>query len=121
MRRTKLRRWKPVLAACFIALLVVPAAASAHMKWADQAVGYYADMPAIALPQQNARRLENDPRAPAPGAVQEVRTVKIGGGDNTLPLALSAAALAIALGGVGYVIFRLSPRMVRARRPTAEA
>ena len=121
MRGTKSRRWKPLLAACVIALLVLPAAASAHMEWAETPTGYYADMPAIAIPQQNAVRAENGARAAAPTAVEVVRTVKVGGSDNTLPLALSAAALAIALGGTAYMLFRLSPRMVRARRPTAEA
>jgi hypothetical protein len=121
MRGTNSRRWKPILVACVIAMLVVPAAAGAHMEWADQPVGYYADMPAIALQQQNARRAENDPRTTVPSAVHEVRTVKAAGSDNTLALALSAAALAVALGGAAYMVFRLSPRMVRARRPTAEA
>jgi hypothetical protein len=121
MTRTKRRHWKPALAACAIALLVLPAAASAGMKYTDAPAGYYADMPALALPQQNARRVQNDSRAPVPSAVQELRTVKAGAGDNTLALALSAAALAIALGGTAYMVFRLSPRMVRARRPTAEA
>ena len=49
MRGTKSRRWKPLLAACVIALLVLPAAASAHMEWAETPTGYYADMPAIAM------------------------------------------------------------------------
>jgi hypothetical protein len=121
MRRTKSRRWKPILAACFIALLVVPAVASAHMEWADEPTGYYADMPTLALAQQNARHAANDSHVPVPSEAPELRTVKIDGSDNTLPLALSAAALAVALGGAGYMVFRLSPRMVRARRPTAEA
>lgn len=120
MRGTKSRRWKSMLAACFIAMLVVPAAASAHMEWADEPVGYYADMPAIALQQQNAGHAQKR-HASVPSAVHELRTVKAAGGDNTLALALSAAALAVALGGAAYMVFRLSPRMVRARRPTAEA
>lgn len=123
MRATTSRRWKPILVVCFIALFVVPAAASAHMQWADEPTGFYADITATAVPQQTAQRVENGPRAPAPvpSAVQAVRTVKVATSDNTLALALSAAALGIALCGTAYMLFRLSPRMVRARRPTAEA
>jgi hypothetical protein len=114
MRGTKSSGWKPILAACFVALLLVPAVASAHMEWADEPTGYYADMPAIALPQDNARPAVSS-------AVHEMRTVKVGGGDNTLALVLSAAALGIALGGAAYIVLRLSPRTARSRRPTAEA
>ena len=112
MRRTTRLPWKPALAACVIALLVLPAAASAGMEYFDGPVGYYADLP------QTPLRHENAPQPRVSSAVTEVRTVKVGGSDNTLPLALSAAALGIALGGVAYVTFRLSPRMVRARRQT---
>jgi hypothetical protein len=104
MRTSKRSAWKHLLAACVIALLVLPAAASAME---------YADVPAIAVRQENAA-------VPAPTTVREVRTVRIDG-TRTLPIALSAAALGIALAGTGYVMFRLSPRTARPGRPTVGA
>jgi hypothetical protein len=104
MKTSKQMAWKPLLAACIIALLVLPAAASAME---------YADVPAIAFPHGH-------PNTPVTtSVVHEVRTVRTG--DRTLSLVLSAAALGIALGGTAYMTFRLSPRTGRARRPTAGA
>lgn len=93
-----LRIW--ALSACIVAVLALPAAASAMPH-----------DPIITLRQENGFPLATVHHAP-PGqaAVHVIRTVSSGGGDTTLPTVLAAAALGIALAGLGYVTVRLRPQ-----------
>ncbi len=82
---------KRLLIASLLALLLVPAAASAMLPREDPPVGV---------------RHENGPALSSPAA--RITTTN-GGGDSTLSIVLASAALGIALGGTAYMTFRLRP------------
>jgi len=89
---------KRLTLACILALLLVPAAASA--------------MRPLEAPPFN---YANNPATPPPAVVHEVRTVTKSS-DNTLPIALGAVALGVSLIGFGYLTYRTSRRPVPAAR-----
>ena len=97
--RTKRTIRHCVLGACLAALLALPAAAGA-MPQRD---------PSIALRQENGFPLAPVHHAP-PAATPVVRTIKVGGGDTTVPIVLAALALGIAFTGAAYITFRLRPQ-----------
>jgi hypothetical protein len=85
---------KRLLIVCLLALFLVPAAASATIPKPD---------PPVSIRHENGPVLA----APAP----RVTTTDGGGGDTTLAVVLAASALGIALGGAGYVAFRVRPML----------
>jgi hypothetical protein len=108
-----------VLAACLTAGLALPAGASAMLPRPDgPPVAPHANAPAVVV-HAPAIRHENGPASAvrptstaAPSVVREIRTVT-DGTDQTLPIALGAFALAIALSGTGYIALRVRPMVLR--------
>ena len=86
---------KRLLIICLLALFIVPAAASAVIPKPD---------PPITVSH------ENGPARSAPVA-RIIATSDGGGGNSTLAVVLAASALGIALGGAGYVAFRVRPML----------
>ena len=85
------------LAAFVLALLAVPAASSAMLPPPDPPSHHGSAVATL------------DGSAPQP--VRDVRTVVTGRGDQTVAIVLGAAALAVALGGAGYVALRVRPML----------
>jgi hypothetical protein len=81
---------KRLLLAFMLTLLLVPAAASAMRPVEDTPFRY------------------DNVQATTPAVVHEVRTVTKSP-DNTLPIALAAAALGLTIAGFGYVALRMRP------------
>jgi hypothetical protein len=89
------------LTACLVAALAVPAGASAMPRGDGPIAVRHENMPVAAASH------------PTPASVvREIRTVT-DGTDQTLPTALAAIALAVALCGTGYVALRLRPMLPR--------
>jgi hypothetical protein len=95
-----MKKFKRSLAACLVALLAIPAAAAATFPKGDPAMREGLSPSALVNP--------GTAQTPATHIVREVRVVTHGG-DSTVAIALSAAALGIALGGTAYIAMRLRP------------
>jgi hypothetical protein len=107
MRSQTNRLRRRLLGACLAATLAVPASASAMLPAGDGPIAVrYENSPGGAAVHHSAAQ---SPLASSPSVVREVRTITTGGGDSALATVLAAAALGIALSGVGYVAFRLRP------------
>lgn len=93
---------KRLLILSVLALLLVPAAASAMRPKADTYV---------AIRHENGPALATVPTA-SPTATPVIRTVTTsdgGSGNTTLAIVLASAALGIAVGGTAYSAYRLRP------------
>lgn len=82
---------KRLLTLCLLALLLVPAAASA-MRPLEAPPFNYANNPTAST---------------SPPVVREITITK--SGDNTLAIALGATALGVSLIGIGYLTYRARP------------
>ena len=82
---------KRLVATCILALLLVPAAASAMRPIEDPPFNY-----------------SNVHATTTPPVVREVRTVTKSA-DNTLPIALASVALGLTIAGFGYLALRTRP------------
>ena len=82
---------KRLVATCILALLLVPAAASAMRPIEDLPFNY-----------------SHVHAATTPPVVREVRTVTKSA-DNTLPIALASVALGLTIAGFGYLALRTRP------------
>jgi hypothetical protein len=89
-RHQEVTSMKRLLTICLLALLIVPAAASA-MRPLEAPPLNYSNNPATATP-----------------VVHQVRIVT-NSNDNTLPIALGAIALGVSLIGFGYLTYRGRP------------
>ena len=97
-----MKKFKRSLAVWLVALLAIPAAAAATFPKGDPAMRREGPSPSALVNSGTAAQ------APATHIVREVRVVTHGG-DSTVAIALSAAALGIALGGTAYIAMRLRP------------
>jgi hypothetical protein len=84
---------KRTLIACLLALMIVPAAASAAYQVGDS---------------PHAISTANGPRPPAPIEVHNITTHDA---NQTLPVVLASLALSVAVTGTGYVALRVRPML----------
>jgi hypothetical protein len=99
--RTDLKR---LLLGCLLALLIVPAAASATYPMGDG--------PGPVSHENGARPAAPGPVASStPTIVREVRNVTTHDGSQTFTIVLAALALSVAITGAGYVALRVRPML----------